>query len=287
MAVQVKRNVLFAALLAVLFTAGLVLLLRPLLSVGSAASSSDQAGQPAGTGAPGVTPGPDDTTDSGPGALTSGASTLPGGHTKASGGRDSSASGSQAPVRSVRVGGATLDNVYSWRRRRSRSTCKVIANQSAGVAVRITNVTFSAPEAFTTEACSASRHGIDEVVPCTPGVELAPPNQHPRQACGIRVTAILPGRQEGTLTLTTEATCTSRAVDPCTRLPAAEHPSAGAPVIAILEDQFQFIDADTERNASSPTDTPSTGTPPTSTPPTAAPTTSDPAPSSPDASATP
>ena len=282
MAVQVKRNVLFAALLAVLLAAGLVLVLRPILRADSAVSSADPAGQLSSTGAPGVKPGPDGTTGSGPSSLTSGDSTVPGSDTNANGGGDTRASSSQVPVRSVRVGGATLDNVYSWRRRHSRSTCKVIANQSAGVAVRITNVAFSAPEAFTTEACSASRRGIDEVVPCAPGVELAPPGQHPRLACGIEVTAIVPGRQEGTLTLTTEATCTSRLVDPCTRQPAAENPSVSAPVIAILSDQFGFADTGVERNIGSPTDTP-----PSDTASAVAPTTSDATTSSPDASTTP
>lgn len=272
MAVRIRRNVLFAGLLAVLFAAGLVVVLRPVLWVAPASDSAGPAGRIAATGAAGATPGPSGTVSYGPNSSAPGYSSPPAGGT--------TADMKLRHNRSVRVGAPTLDNSYPGY---SYPPCIAVVNRHAGLPVRITQLAVSPPSVFVIEACTSIDLAFDDVVPCAPDVELTPPGQHPSRACGFWRTTSLPGAHDGTVTITTEATCTSRALPPCTELPAAEHPSESTPVIAVTDSQFHIAAHGPNPVTTSPDlQTPDSASTSGSTP-AVAPTTSDPATSSSDA----
>jgi hypothetical protein len=233
------RNRLLAASLALLFVAGAFLIIRPALTGGSGeqSPSAGQGSEPARLGSEG--PAQQESRDPGSGRQGNG----------------------KPQAKSWRIGGATVDNQYPIANFGQGFTngrsCAGLQNLSEVLPVTVVSVSVGPSGVYEAQDCNStmalSSTNLTTAVPCGPGVVLLP---RPRsQACSVGVNLLLRGSQQtydGTVTLVTRVTCTTRNDAPCTLLPSDLTPTPAAPVTLTVDQRIPFRGSDTAGSSVEP-----------------------------------
>jgi hypothetical protein len=243
-----KRNVLLAALLAGFFAVGAFLIIRP-------AFQSDPAGEDS-LAEEGNSPGSQSSDD--PNGGESSSTTENHGSSPSAG---QNRSGRNSPVKAWRIGGATVDNQYPVENFSQGITtgrsCAVLENLSPTLPVTVVSVSVGPSGVWEAQGCvpTLSATDLTGAVPCAAGVVL-PPRQPPRRGCSVGVKLLVTGGHSGAVTLVTRVECTTRAVEPCTRLPSNLHPTADYPIRLTVDQTIGFTGSDVNDPINKETATP-------------------------------
>lgn len=236
------RNRLLAGALATLFVIGATLIIWSALkgdSGGTNASASGERTDPGQPASQGPDPGAQESPDTGQGQQGNG----------------------NRQVRSLRIGGATVDNQYPIANFGQGFTngrsCAGLQNVSEALPITVVGVSVGPPGVYEARDCNStmalSSTNLSTTTPCRPGVVLLPRPR--RQGCSVGVQLLVTGTQRtyaGTVTLVTRATCTSRSHPPCNLLPADVTPTEAAPIALTVDQRIPFSGSDSANSSSSP-----------------------------------